>query len=87
MMDETKEPSARAWAIADGLIRTGRGSSATAAAGFISLFARGGQRYWVSFDGHRVLRGRTLESADELQSGFIEAMERAGAAPDSPRDR
>ena len=78
-MTETLEPSPRAWAIAAGLVRSGRATNATAMDGFIRLLARGGVRYWVPFDGDRLLRGETLEDADELQLGFVDAMMRAGA--------
>jgi hypothetical protein len=38
-----------------------------------------GATYWITHDGARVLRGDTVDGADELQAGFIEAMVRAGS--------
>ena len=72
-------PSPRAWTIANGLVRTGRATNPKRIDGFIWLFSAHGERYWVSYDGQRVLRGRDLQTADELQAGFIETMVRAGA--------
>jgi hypothetical protein len=73
-------PSPRAAAVAEGLVRTGRASDPITTDGYIRLVAGAGQHYWVSSDGQRVLRGPDLGDADELQAGFIAAMERAGAA-------
>ena len=72
-------PSPRAVAVAEGLVRTGRASAPITVDGYIRLVAGAGQHYWVSSDGQRVLRGPDLGDADELQAGFIAAMERAGA--------
>ena len=83
-MARDNEPSARAWAIATGLIRTHRAINATVVSGFICLVAGYGQRYWVSSDGRRVLRGQDLDTADELQPGFVSTMARAGGY--HPRD-
>ncbi len=78
MMGAVEKPSMRAAAIANGLMRTGRAANPLHTCGFICLHTAGAHRYWVSFDGQRVLRGRDLADADELQDGFIEAMIRAG---------
>jgi hypothetical protein len=72
------KPSPRAKAIAVGLVRTGRAAKCRAAAGFVRVDG-GEATYWVSNDGARVLRGDMIDSAMELQRGFIEAMARAGA--------
>ena len=82
-MNRSREeaPSLRAWAIANGLIRTGRAATPLHVRRFICLHTAGSHRYWVSYDGHRVRRGRELADAEELQSGFVEAMVRAGAGP------
>ena len=84
MMDAADIPSVRAQAIANGLMRTGRAANPLHTRGFICLHTAGAHRYWVSNDGRRVLRGRELAEADELQDGFIDAMARAGdgAGPD-----
>lgn len=76
------ELTARARAIATGLIRTGRaiGGRIVALDGFMRLDCRGGGFYWVSADGLKLLRGDALWGADELQPKFADAMERAGAA-------
>ena len=80
MSESREKPSPRAKAIAAGLVRTGRAAKSRAAAGFIR--ADGGDAtYWISGDGARVLRGDVVDTADELQRGFIEAMARAGADP------
>ena len=34
--------------------------------------------YWIALDGMRLLRGRWLSEAEELQPKFIDAMERRG---------
>lgn len=76
------DPSARALAIAKGLVRTNRVSKKDVVGetfgGFIRLCAVVGAFYWVSFDGMHVLRGPEPRNADELQDGFIESMLRAG---------
>jgi hypothetical protein len=71
--------SARAKAIANGLIRTGRASDGRAARGYLRLRAeRSGSFYWVAADGSRLLRGDDLDTAEELQSSFVETMIQAG---------
>jgi hypothetical protein len=77
MSQSREKPSARAQAIAAGLIRTGRAVRSRAAAGFIRADGVGAT-YWITGDGARVLRGDAVEIADELQSGFAAAMARAG---------
>lgn len=69
----------RAMVIAAGLMRTGRASDAQKSGGFIRLRATGGGFYFVAHDGVRVLRGDELDDAEELQQGFVAAMERAGS--------
>ncbi len=86
-------PSRRAMAIANGLIRSGRAPHPQAARGFIRLAGTSGGRYFVSFDGERVLRGDTVEQASEIQQRLYR---RHGAqrgsrtvshtAPQSPSD-
>jgi hypothetical protein len=71
-------PSQRAWAIAAGLVRTRRAAKYEPTEGFIRAEGVGATRYWISDDGARLLRGKIVASADELQPGFIEAMARAG---------
>jgi hypothetical protein len=78
-MRSTSDPTARATAIAEGLVRTGRGAIVNTLSGFICVRGTESSFYWVSFDGARVLRGNEIGTADELQSGFVDAMERAGA--------
>jgi hypothetical protein len=71
--------SARAKAIAEGLIRTKRaGHHGLLDLGMLKLESTKGGHYWISLDGTRVLRGNKIFEADELQRKFIEAMERAG---------
>ena len=71
--------SARAKAIAEGLIRAMRAEHhGVFDQGMLRLRCRRGGHYWISLDGSRVLRGRTLVDADELQPKFIDAIERAG---------
>jgi hypothetical protein len=73
--------SARAKAIANGLIRTGRASEGRAARGHLRLRAeRTGSFYWITADGSRLLRGDELDSAEELQASFVQAMVQAGEA-------
>jgi hypothetical protein len=43
------------------------------------LAGSAGGFYFVAFRGDQVLRGTSLKDADELQTGFVIAMERAGA--------
>jgi hypothetical protein len=72
--------SARAKAVAQGLIRTKRARhSGVLDQGMVRLEGMIGGYYWISFDGGRVLRGGDVwEDADEPQPMFIDAMERAG---------
>lgn len=57
------EPSRRALAIAEGLIRTGRASGAETDGGYLRV---------------RAAAGGLRQQADELQPGFVNAMARAG---------
>jgi hypothetical protein len=78
---------ARASAIVRGLLRTGRArprrlaDTVDLSAEFIRLERReaGGQFYWISRDGSRVLAGRGLVDAEPLQAGFVERIARSGA--------
>ena len=72
-------PNARAAAIINGLIRTGRASHPKLFHGFVQLARATGEFYYVAFRGNLVLRGGSLKDADELQPGFSDAMERAGS--------
>ena len=72
------EPSARAQAIAAGLVRAGRATNYRVFGNFVRADGVGAT-YWISHDGTRVLRGDTIGGADELQPGFLEAMARAGS--------
>lgn len=72
-------PSARALAIARGLVRTGRASDIEAQTGYLRVVGVRDHFYWITFDGVRVLRGGRRDFADELQPGFVDAMARAGA--------
>jgi hypothetical protein len=65
-------------AIANGLIRTGRAAHPQSIRGYIHLAGVSGDRYFVAFDGNRLLRGDTVEHASPLQPGFVEAMARKG---------
>jgi len=38
----------------------------------------GDDYYWIALDGRRLLRGKSVFEADELQPKFIDAMERVG---------
>ncbi len=72
-------PLPGALAIADGLTRTGRASDVEYHPPYLRIRASHGGYYWVSFDGTKVLRGWHLGDVEELQAGFVEAMEREGA--------
>jgi hypothetical protein len=73
------EISERAHKVARGLIRTRRAASIIKVdQGMLRLGCRNGGYYWLSLDGRRVLRGKALSEADELQPNFAAAMERAG---------
>jgi hypothetical protein len=74
--------SARAKAIAEGLIRTDRaGKHGIYDQGMLRLERRGGGFYWIAFNGSRLLRGSQLPTADELQPNFADAMQSAGILP------
>ena len=76
----TEQPiSLRANSVARGLLRTDRAVGGIKREyGMLRVRARRGVYYWIDLDGHRVIRGKTLLGADELQPKFIDAMERAG---------
>jgi hypothetical protein len=78
MASSRAEPTPRAWAIAEGLVRTGRAASSEQIDDYIRVSRGDGEHYWVSYDGGRVLRGTRIGSAEELQAGFVNAMARAG---------
>jgi hypothetical protein len=70
--------SARARAIASGLVRTARAAPGSKLdRGLLRLACFAGGFYWISLDGSRMLRGIQLFDAEELQPKFIDAMERA----------
>ena len=46
---------------------------------FIHVPAVTGPDYWVSHSGDALLRGAALETDEEMQPGFLNAMARAGA--------
>lgn len=72
-------PTKRANSIAKGLVRTERAApGAKLEHGFLRLECFAGGFYWISSDGHRLLRGSAFREADELQTTFADAMERAG---------
>jgi hypothetical protein len=79
IMTDELTPSSRALAIARGLVRSGRASEIKATGGYLRVFGTGGDDYWVAFDGGSLRRGAEFAGADELQQGFVEAMERVGA--------
>ena len=65
--------------IARGLLRTERAVGIISLEhGMLRLKWRRGGFYWIDLDGHRVRRGETLGKSEDLQSKFIDAMERAG---------
>ena len=71
--------SRRAEEIANGLVRTGRASDPRMVHDHVQLRAnRGGGFYWITIDGARLLRGDELETAEELQPNFVQAMALAG---------
>ena len=78
-MSSDESPNHRARAITDGLLATGRAANPAQIVGFIVLAARSGGFYWVTNDGHRLLRGDRLEDADDLQPNFVETMVRTGS--------
>ncbi len=80
--------TARAGAVVRGLLRTGRarprrladtGDDATE---FIRIERRAahGACFWVARDGSDIRAGVNFADAEALQPGFLEAMERVGAA-------
>jgi hypothetical protein len=75
-----EEISARAQAIARGLFRTVRAAHGSKLIhGMLRLQCHGSDNhYWIALDGSRVLRGRWISEAEELQPTFVDAMERAG---------
>ena len=73
------EPSRRANEIAEGLMRTGRGSDVRLAGTWLQLCGTAGNFYWIALDGSALLRGNTFDGAEELQPSFADAMARAGA--------
>jgi hypothetical protein len=73
-------PSHRAEAIAEGLVRTGRGFDVRPVRTWLQLRAKGGTFYWVSLDGTVLLRGDPVEDTELLQSTFADAVARAGAS-------
>ena len=81
VVDQIKHPvpNARARAVAQGLIGTGRASAMRSVGGFIHVRAVTGPDYWVSHLGDALLRGEAPETAEEMQPGFLNAMARAGA--------
>lgn len=81
----TNEPSGRALAIAKGLIRTGRALDPTPDMDFIRLVGTSGGFYWIANDGGELLRGTALDTADALQTGFVDILARAGAGDDPAR--
>jgi hypothetical protein len=80
-MPTIHEPTIRALAIAEGLVRTGRATASEQEESYIRLPGAKGGYYWVTYSGDRLLRGSELLYAEDLQPGFLAAMERAGAAP------
>ena len=72
-------PTPRALAIAEGLVRTGRATRVDESDNHIVLRCKSGGFYWIAFDGARVLRGAVVKDTEQLQSGFVAAMERAGS--------
>ena len=72
-------PSARADAVARGLLRVGHAiGGINREYGMLRLQSRISGNYWVSRNGRRVYQGQTLFAATSAQSGFIDAMSRAG---------
>lgn len=77
-MDESAL-SDRARSIATGLVRKERaGKGIQLDNGMLRLECLSGGLHWISLDGSRILRGAELFDAEELQSKFRDAMERAG---------
>jgi len=59
-------------------VRSGRAAKFQTAGGYIRADGLG-SIYWIDGDGTRVLRGVLPDTAEELQSGFIEKMLMAGS--------
>jgi hypothetical protein len=72
------EVSARARLIIEGLIRTRRGSDPHIAGAYVRLRSKIDGFYWVRVDGSRLLRGDSIDDAEQLQKSFTETMVRAG---------
>ena len=73
------EISERATWIAGGLLVTKRAiGTISTEHGKLRLRCLSGGYYWISADGHWVLRGFLLSEAEDLQPKFIEAMQCAG---------
>lgn len=71
--------SPRAVAIARGLIRTGRATGPIEnGPRTLSILCINGGYYWIALNGRRLLRGKAVRGAEELQQTFADAMERAG---------
>jgi hypothetical protein len=76
----------RAGAVVRGLLRAGRARPMRIAmlvdtGEFVRLERRPAPGwYWIARDGGHVRVGRNFATAEQLQPGFLEAMERAGAA-------
>jgi hypothetical protein len=75
--------SPRAVNIARGLRLTGRAISRRGQLEIDGNFVRvdrvEGGFYWIARDGTRLMRGEEVDDLDELQPGFVQKMERAGA--------
>ena len=70
--------SQRTYAIAEGLVRTGRALEPKEAQGYLQLRAKHGSGfYWIAPDGLRLLRGDDFYDAEELQPTFTQSMIRA----------
>jgi hypothetical protein len=80
MTDAIAPLSEKAKAIAKGLVRTERAARGSKLLqGMLRLECHSGDDYyWIALDGSRLLRGRWVSEAEELQPKFIDAMERAG---------
>jgi hypothetical protein len=76
--------SAKAWAVATGLVNSGRGATPVAVRGYICVRSAKAGYYWISNTGDRLLYGLGIDSAVYLQPGFIELMERLGDRPGIP---
>jgi hypothetical protein len=80
MTDTMASLSEKAKAIAKGLVRTERAAKDSKLIhGMLRLERHSGKDYyWIALDGSRLLRGRWVSGAAELQPKFTDAMERAG---------